>query len=380
MHGIIVVLLVAVVAGATFGAHSQTLEFDGVCAAPPCAAGVLYAAAGATISPTSFPVVAAGTNGLTGTNGGRYLSLNAFPYQATISLARTATFVAVDVARSDLGTAGQTVTLQALNNGAPVGSPQTITLGNVNQWSTVSLSHPGGFNGVFLDAAAGGVNKTFGADNVRISGNCAGFADVSPTASFCNATEWLYNRGVTLGCALGEFCPSGNVTRAQMALFMQRLGTALSPVTLFNYDQFFGDFFFLGHRRVICTIPFTPTQPASATAIATMITDVSPNAGTYALYIAYSTNEGASFAPFPGSGWTTAFVRVPAGGSASQTLATPALPLQVGKKYLFVGQVARETGGAGNVTHHCHLQVTITNGSPTTAPFDAAEQSPQTIR
>ena len=137
-----------------------------------------------------------------------------------------------------------------------MGTPQAITLGEVNQWSTVSITLPAGFNGLFLDTTGGGVDKTFGVDDIRIAGNCAGFADVLPGDSFCNATEWLYNRAVTLGCALGSYCPSANVTRAQMALFMQRLGTALAPITLynesFNTSQPFASL-------SVCTVAFTPT-------------------------------------------------------------------------------------------------------------------------
>jgi len=58
------------------------------------------------------------------------------------------------------------------------------------------------------------------------------FTDVAPTDIFCTDAQWLANRGVTTGCAPDLYCPTDNVTRAQMALFMQRLGTALSPVSL----------------------------------------------------------------------------------------------------------------------------------------------------
>jgi len=66
---------------------------------------------------------------------------------------------------------------------------------------------------------------------------CAGFADVDPIdpaiAPFCANVEWIKNRGITLGCnASGTlYCPSHNVTRLQMAAFMNRLGEALFPST-----------------------------------------------------------------------------------------------------------------------------------------------------
>jgi hypothetical protein len=57
------------------------------------------------------------------------------------------------------------------------------------------------------------------------------FADVATADIFCTDAQWLANRGVTTGCAAGLYCPADYVSRAQMALFMQRLGTALSPVS-----------------------------------------------------------------------------------------------------------------------------------------------------
>jgi hypothetical protein len=61
---------------------------------------------------------------------------------------------------------------------------------------------------------------------------CAGFADVDDGSGFCANVEWVRNRAVTLGCAAGSYCPGDAVSRLQMAAFMNRLGTALTPVQL----------------------------------------------------------------------------------------------------------------------------------------------------
>jgi hypothetical protein len=53
--------------------------------------------------------------------------------------------------------------------------------------------------------------------------NCAGFTDVFTTDNFCTAVTWMKARGITLGCAAGQYCPQAPVTRASMALFMYRL-------------------------------------------------------------------------------------------------------------------------------------------------------------
>lgn len=64
----------------------------------------------------------------------------------------------------------------------------------------------------------------------RLGGPCSGappFADVSASAIYCTNTEWLKNRNVTLGCTGTNYCPNDAVTRASMALFMNRLADAL---------------------------------------------------------------------------------------------------------------------------------------------------------
>ncbi len=56
------------------------------------------------------------------------------------------------------------------------------------------------------------------------------FSDVSNSDVFCSEVLWLRNANVTLGCGAGTtYCPTQSVTRAQMALFMKRLATALTP-------------------------------------------------------------------------------------------------------------------------------------------------------
>src|SRR5689334_9023880 len=67
----------------------------------------------------------------------------------------------------------------------------------------------------------------------RATGPCAGFNDVDAASPFCPNVEWLKNRQITLGCGAGLYCPSNAVTRLAMAAFLNRLGTALTPVQLF---------------------------------------------------------------------------------------------------------------------------------------------------
>ncbi len=77
---------------------------------------------------------------------------------------------------------------------------------------------------------------SFGATDA-FAAACAGappFTDVLSTDSFCTNVEWIKNRQITLGCFGTLYCPNDTVTRAQMALFMNRLADKIieQPVTV----------------------------------------------------------------------------------------------------------------------------------------------------
>jgi len=52
---------------------------------------------------------------------------------------------------------------------------------------------------------------------------CTGiFTDVACPSPFADWVETLYQANITGGCGPGLYCPSGNVTRGQMAVFVTR--------------------------------------------------------------------------------------------------------------------------------------------------------------
>ena len=53
---------------------------------------------------------------------------------------------------------------------------------------------------------------------------CTPFTDVPVGDPFCGDIQWMYNRGITLGCTATTYCPAQPVRRDQMAAFMNRLG------------------------------------------------------------------------------------------------------------------------------------------------------------
>lgn len=73
-----------------------------------------------------------------------------------------------------------------------------------------------------------------------IAAPCAGFEDVPADSAFCPNVEWVKNRGVTLGCAVGLYCPNDSVSRLAMAAFLSRLDPMLAPTFYASNGAVFG--------------------------------------------------------------------------------------------------------------------------------------------
>ena len=70
------------------------------------------------------------------------------------------------------------------------------------------------------------------------SAGTSSFTDVPDAVNYCTNTQWMKNRAITLGCGNGTvYCPNDGVTRASMALFMNRLGVALTPTIIHTFDH-----------------------------------------------------------------------------------------------------------------------------------------------
>jgi len=62
---------------------------------------------------------------------------------------------------------------------------------------------------------------------------CDGFVDVDSSATYCAAVTFVQARAITIGCTDStHYCPNDYVTRAQMALFLQRAARASSSNSL----------------------------------------------------------------------------------------------------------------------------------------------------
>jgi hypothetical protein len=196
---------------------------------------------------------------------------------------------------------------------------------------------------------------------------CAGFVDVVDTSGFCKNVDWLKNRSITLGCTdVTHYCPNDPVSRLAMAAFMNRLGTALTPLH-FRQDVAVGALD-LDANVVVCQTSdvaiagFPRRAFADFTFSGTATADVS-----FAVDLAMSTDGGATWSKLnanPNRG------SVPAnqwGGLSDVGY----VDVDVGQTVRFGAQATR--GGIASATDltdsRCELRVLIYSRDGTSSPF-----------
>ena len=204
---------------------------------------------------------------------------------------------------------------------------------------------------------------------------CSGFSDVDDTANYCSSVDWLKNRSVTLGCFAGMYCPNDFVTRASMALFMKRLGDALTPVVL-HKEYFVGTSTVVpAAGQVYCsTDDYTVNGfPRTARFIGTAWGV--PNGGPSWLqgWWKYSTDGGATWNYIGtwlvdqslGRHWADY------GQVAGFTVLAPTMDLVPGTTYRF-GIMLNGMGAANSYSSlSCQADVTITSRTGAASPYDA---------
>ncbi|MFO1310504.1 MAG: hypothetical protein U1F41_00400 [Burkholderiales bacterium] len=204
---------------------------------------------------------------------------------------------------------------------------------------------------------------------------CAGFADVDEAALYCSAVEWLKNREVTLGCDIGLYCPAAPVNRASMALFMKRLGDALTPVVLHKEFIVTTTTVVPAAGQIYCsTDDYKPLGfPRTARFVATAWGV--PNGGPSWLqgWWKYSTDGGTTWNyvgnwlvdQMLGRDWADY------GQVANFAVLAPPMDLVPGTTYRF-GLFMNGMGGAysyGSLA--CQAEVTITGRTGAASPYDA---------
>ncbi|MEO8847454.1 MAG: hypothetical protein ABI440_02315 [Casimicrobiaceae bacterium] len=177
------------------------------------------------------------------------------------------------------------------------------------------------------------------------------FVDVPDAASYCDAAVWLKNRNITLGCTdATHYCPDDVVTRASMALFLNRLATVLAPDFLHQSQTFSTG---IGASVYCQTSPYAVTgynRVATGDASAYYFSGGSQ----VATRLVYSFDGGSTW-----SSWAALSMPVNVGTPFSTASSTsPQVPIGVGSSVTFGVQV--DPGGVP-VSGGCEMRVRIDN-------------------
>ncbi len=200
---------------------------------------------------------------------------------------------------------------------------------------------------------------------------CGVFTDVQASDGFCASVQWLKNRGITTGCTATQYCPQDPVTRAQMALFLNRLGaTALPRIHWTTANQAPPVELAQGSgTATYCPLP-TPIAAAShpRLAVAQGYMSLQANGGDYLGMGLVYTPSGQ---PPVYANFVSQVVRNPAGTYQLAWASNP-VALAPGTAYTFAIYIANN-GQAGSIflgDNACQLIVTVLNDNPSTPPLD----------
>ena len=201
--------------------------------------------------------------------------------------------------------------------------------------------------------------------------SCVGFVDVAAADPFCPNVEWLKNRSITLGCTdSSHYCPAATVNRLSMAAFMNRLGTALTPATLYQEAAPGAVTISAAGTEYCVTAAFPVTGFPRAATLNGAFAGTAAGAVTFRAVPVYSTNGGTS--------WTPTGTSIPkstsAAGQWSTSTSIGVVPMTVGQTYLFAVRVLNESGSALLADSRCQLSAVIDNRNGTSSPFDFAPE------
>lgn len=206
---------------------------------------------------------------------------------------------------------------------------------------------------------------------------CAGFTDVAAADPFCPNVEWLKNRSVTLGCTSTTlYCPTDPVTRLAMAAFLNRLGTALTPVFLTGVSDLPTTTNISGASGVVaCQTADYPVTGFPRTAVLDSWNTVyGPDAGIDVQgTLAVSTNGGTTWSTLANTDkYMTLYPGATPGNDV--TFATGGFTaLNVGTTYRFGVRFTRLTGSGTTVGIYCQQRVQVISRNGLTSPLDPAE-------
>jgi hypothetical protein len=209
--------------------------------------------------------------------------------------------------------------------------------------------------------------------------NCAGFTDVPDTDPFCSNIQWIKSRGVTQGCTATTYCPSASVLRIQMAAFMNRLGTALTPQVL-SAQAVTGAIVLpaaaMAPALHLCetgdtTEQVAPVQYERQASVTASISGLGDASGaSWNAFVHVSTDGGMTWSDLnPGSSVGIRTSSAP--GAWASNSATERMDLAPGVTYRFAIGVRRDgvVPSTGNLTDgRCQIVATVSNRNPAPPP------------
>jgi hypothetical protein len=178
------------------------------------------------------------------------------------------------------------------------------------------------------------------------------FDDIAQNDPICSNTEWLKNRGVTLGCTTNLYCPLDNVSRAQMALFMNRLAIALVPSVNLTEDRNDNvDLDLITHHCV--TPSYAITDFARKIVLIGHLTALFDAPGAVRVAIVHNTTGSATVFNLT----TTAELERASASTATYAHASTstAIDLDVGTTYRFAIRIDRQSGSGHAPIVRCNL-------------------------
>lgn len=263
--------------------------------------------------------------------------------------------------------------LYASTSGGPTSGTWPIPPGQPVTVNFMFINGSGGpivyWRQIVLSKCDGGIIQS---DQVYLdsgSASCVGLGDVPANASYCPSVQFLKNRAITLGCTATTYCPNDAVTRAQMALFMNRLSTSLEPVFV-SASQSANPAINSGGVACQTGSFIVGNAPRVATATA-MLYHNAATAQRVTARIVYSTDGGTTWQAF--SPFYTLATNVANGFATQSPVAEPTL-FTVGQLVKF-GIRTGEFGTAPTVADSgCSITVRIDNHNGTSFPYDVATE------
>jgi len=210
----------------------------------------LSSAAGASAAGNAIVVVP--TGGVV-TGNGAELAPTALTC-AVASLGSNASSTCTVTLNQAAPTGGSAVTLFSNKVALTVPASVTVAAGSASATFGVTASTLSGCDSAIITATLGGAST--GATINLAAGTTAEFNDVPPSAAYFDATNLMFEMGVTTGCVAGStpqtrsFCPDDNITREEMAAFIVRAVTGTMTPSIYTPTPYFTD--------VPTTNPFFP--------------------------------------------------------------------------------------------------------------------------